>query len=149
MKNKTSALSAQLDTQQANINAVLETSQKLKSIRQDMVQLLDFIFPPFEGHDDHVDDAMDFVQMGVVDELLQALEWRAGWDNSDPAARSEFFAERDCPFDIAYNRSQEETPVLDQLIAEAPDEVGEPVTDEEFQVWLSEMREMLKEDGDE
>lgn len=142
-------MSAQLDTQQANINAVLETSQKLKSIRQDMVQLLDFIFPPFEGYDDHVDDAMDFVQMGVVDELLQALEWRAGWDNSDPAARSEFFAERDCPFDIACKRSQEETPVLDQLIAEAPDESGEPVTDEEFQVWLSEMREMLKEDSNE
>lgn len=146
MKKTNSAMSA-LDTQQSAIKDMLETAHKLQSIRKDMSELLDNVFPPsrHEGYDDHLEEAMDFVQMGVVDDLLLALEWRAGWDNSAPDSRDEFFSDRDCPFSLAAERSQEEPYVLDELISEAPDEMSKPATEEELRAFFSEMSEYLDE----
>lgn len=148
MKNNTSALSA-LDTQQSAIKDMLETAHKLQSIRRDMSELLDNIFPPSlnEGYDDHLEEAMDFVQMGVVDNLLLSLEWRAGWDNSAPDSRDDFFESLECPFELSCE--QEKPWERDELISEEPDEMDKPATEKELRAFFSSTREMLKEDGNE
>jgi len=140
-----------LDTQQAAIKDMLETANKLQSIRQDMSELLDNVFPPsqHEGYDYHLEDAMDFVQMGVVDNLLLALEWRAGWDNSAIDSRDDFFSGLECPFDLSCGREKEESYVLDELISEAPDEMDRPATEKELRAFFSEMSEMLDEGEEE
>jgi|14_taG_2_1085336.scaffolds.fasta_scaffold34668_2 hypothetical protein len=150
MKNKKRAMSV-LDTQQSAIKDMLETAHKLQSIRQDMSELLDSVFPPsqHEGYDDYLEEAMDFVQLGVVDDLLLALEWRAGWDNSAIDSRDDFFSGLECPFELSCERQQEEPYVLDELISEAPDEMDKPATEKELREFFSSTREMLKEDTDE
>ena len=90
---------------------------------------------------------MDFVQMGVVDNLLLSLEWRAGWDNSAPDSRDNFFNDLECPFELSCE--QEKPWELDELISGAPDEMDKPATEKELREFFSSTREMLKEDCDE
>lgn len=144
MKKTNSAMSA-LDTQQSAIKDMLETARKLQSIRKDMSELLDNVFPPslHEGYDDHLEEAMDFVQMGVVDNLLLSLEWRAGWDNSAPDSRDDFFSGLECPFELSCE--QEKPWELDELISEAHDEMSKPCTEEELRGFFSKMSVLLDE----
>ena len=152
MKNNTSALSAQLDTQIASVEAALEINSKRKILRVKVEELLEQVFPcgdPDEGHD-WVNDAMEFFRFGVEDVLLEGFRW-PGYevDEVDPVELKEFFDELGCPRKIAYDRPLEKTPVLDELISEVPDEMDHPVTEKELRAFFSGTRDMLKKGSNE
>lgn len=152
MKNKTSALSAQLDTQIASVEAALEINAKLKTLRIKVEELLEQVFPcdePANG-DDWVSNAMEFFRMGVEDVLLDGLRWRGHEvDEVDPDERKEFFMDLPCPCEIAGRRAQGESYLLDESISEAPDEMDRPATEKELRAFFSEMSEMLDEGEEE
>jgi len=145
-------MSAKLDKQIASVEAALEINSKRKILRVKVEELLEQVFPcdePDDGHD-WVSDAMDFFRFGVEDVLLEGLSWRGDEVGEvDPVELKEFFDELGCPRQIAYDLPLEKTPVLDELISEAPDEMSRLATDEELRAFFSEMREMFKEDTDE
>jgi len=140
-----------LDTQIASVEAALENHSQIQALRGKVEELLEKAFPSDGYYDgfDLVDEAMEFFRLGVEDVLLKEIPWSG--DNGaevNLSARAEFFAELGCPFEIAESR-EEETPVLDRLIAEAPDEMDRPATEKELRAFFSSTREMLKEDGNE
>ena len=152
MKNKTRAMSAQLDKQIAAVDAALEINAKRKTLRIKVEQLLEQVFPcdePDGGHD-WVNDAMEFFRFDVEDVLLEGLRW-PGYevDEVDPVELKEFFDELGCPRQIAYDRPLGKPYALDELISEAHDEMSKPCTEEELRGFFSGMSEMLDEGEEE
>ena len=146
-------MSAKLDTQIASVEAALEINSKRKILRVKVEELIHQAFP-CSGYPEDVDMtiyAMLFFRFGVEDVLLNALERVDNGADTDlpPSVLEDFYAGLGFPNEIAEARAKEKPYVLDELIAEASDEMSKPATEKELRAFFSGTREMLKEDTDE